>query len=49
VDCDLLDKIEKHLLRSHEFQINMLKTVFYGTCKSCLAADAYGGVRLRTG
>jgi Fur family ferric uptake transcriptional regulator len=41
-DCDFLDKIEKHLLRSHNFQINLLKTVFYGTCKNCLAG-AYGG------
>jgi Fur family ferric uptake transcriptional regulator len=42
VDCGLLDEIEKHLLIRHDFQINMLKTVFYGTCKKCLAG-AYGG------
>jgi Fur family ferric uptake transcriptional regulator len=42
-DCDLLDKIEKHLLRSHNFKINLLKTVFYGTCQKCLAGGAYGG------
>jgi Fur family ferric uptake transcriptional regulator len=36
-DCDVLDKIERHLLRSHDFQLNLLKTVFYGTCKNCLA------------
>jgi Fur family ferric uptake transcriptional regulator len=35
VDCDFLDTIKKHLLRQHKFQINLLKTVFYGTCKSC--------------
>jgi Fur family ferric uptake transcriptional regulator len=42
MDCELLDEIEKHLLRRHNFQINMLKTVFYGTCKKCLAGN-YGG------
>jgi Fur family ferric uptake transcriptional regulator len=37
MDCDFLKKIERHLLRKHNFQIDMLKTVFYGTCKKCLA------------
>jgi Fur family ferric uptake transcriptional regulator len=41
VDCDFLDKIEKHLVCRHDFQIDMLKTVFYGTCGKC--AGAYGG------
>jgi Fur family ferric uptake transcriptional regulator len=36
-DCGFLDEIERHLLSKHDFQINMLKTVFYGTCKKCLA------------
>ncbi|MDR1212361.1 MAG: transcriptional repressor [Spirochaetaceae bacterium] len=36
-DCDFLDKIERHLLKRHNFQVNLLKTVFYGTCKKCLA------------
>ena len=36
-DCDFLDEIERHLLHKHKFQINMVKTVFYGTCKNCLA------------
>ncbi|MDR1105916.1 MAG: transcriptional repressor [Treponema sp.] len=36
-DCDLLDEVERHLLGRHKFQINMLKTVFYGTCKKCLS------------
>jgi Fur family ferric uptake transcriptional regulator len=37
VDCDFLNEIARHLLRKHHFQINMLQTVFYGTCKKCLA------------
>jgi Fur family ferric uptake transcriptional regulator len=39
-DCGLLDKVRRHLLGSHHFQIDMLKTVFYGTCKKCLSAGA---------
>ena len=34
---DLFDEIDHNLLINHDFQINMLKTVFYGTCKKCLA------------
>jgi Fur family ferric uptake transcriptional regulator len=37
VNCDFLDKIGRHFLKRHDFQINMLKTVFYGTCKKCRA------------
>jgi Fur family ferric uptake transcriptional regulator len=36
-DCELLDAIDKHLLTEHDFQINALKTVLYGTCKKCLS------------
>jgi Fur family ferric uptake transcriptional regulator len=36
-DCGFLDKIERHLAGRHGFQINLLKTIFYGTCKKCLA------------
>ncbi|MDR1108019.1 MAG: transcriptional repressor [Spirochaetaceae bacterium] len=35
VDCDFLDTMKKHLLCRHKFQIDLLKTVFYGTCKRC--------------
>jgi Fur family ferric uptake transcriptional regulator len=38
LDCELLEKIQQHLLTEHDFQINMLKTVFYGKCKKCHAA-----------
>ncbi|MDR2149244.1 MAG: transcriptional repressor [Spirochaetaceae bacterium] len=34
---DLLSEIDQQLLTNHDFQINMLKTVFYGTCKKCLS------------
>jgi Fur family ferric uptake transcriptional regulator len=35
LDCDLLGEIERHLLASHDFQLDMLKTVFYGRCEKC--------------
>jgi Fur family ferric uptake transcriptional regulator len=35
LDCTLLDKIQGHLLKDHKFQINTLKTVFYGSCEKC--------------
>jgi Fur family ferric uptake transcriptional regulator len=35
-DCELLEKIHRHLMAEHDFQINALKTVLYGTCKKCL-------------
>jgi Fur family ferric uptake transcriptional regulator len=38
-DCDLLDAINEHLLAEHDFQINALKTVLYGTCKKCLSEN----------
>lgn len=37
MDCEFLEEIARHLRRKHDFQINMFKTVFYGTCKNCLA------------
>ncbi|MDR1575584.1 MAG: transcriptional repressor [Treponema sp.] len=37
-DCELLDKIERHLLSMHDFQIDMLKTIFYGSCGKCLGS-----------
>jgi Fur family ferric uptake transcriptional regulator len=37
LDCDKLDRIRRHILREHDFQINMLKTTFYGKCKECLS------------
>jgi Fur family ferric uptake transcriptional regulator len=38
LDCDLLDTIQQHLVDAHRFQINMLKTVFYGKCENCRSA-----------
>ncbi|MDR3173387.1 MAG: transcriptional repressor [Treponema sp.] len=43
-DCDLLEEIRAHLLLEHKFRIDMLKTIFYGTCAACLSASPEGGV-----
>jgi Fur family ferric uptake transcriptional regulator len=45
VNCDFLDEISRHLFHRHHFQINMLKTVFYGTCKKCRTGARVKGVR----
>ena len=33
--CRELELIAGHLLEEHHFQLNPLRTVFYGTCESC--------------
>lgn len=37
LECDLLDEIQQHVFKNHRFQINALKTVFYGQCAQCLS------------
>lgn len=39
LECEVLGEIQKHVLRQHCFQINALKTVFYGRCKNCLIRE----------
>jgi Fur family ferric uptake transcriptional regulator len=41
LDCDLLNTIRRHVMDKHNFEINMLKTVFYGKCEKC---GNYAGV-----
>jgi Fur family ferric uptake transcriptional regulator len=45
VDCNFLEKIARHLFQQHQFQVNMLKTVFYGTCKKCRTGALVMGAR----
>jgi Fur family ferric uptake transcriptional regulator len=35
LECDKLNGLENHISSSHAFRINMMKTVFYGTCGNC--------------
>jgi Fur family ferric uptake transcriptional regulator len=34
-ECDMLGKLERHILKEHAFEINALKTVLYGKCTAC--------------
>ena len=33
--CDEFKELEKHLFSHHQFELNPMKTVFYGICKDC--------------
>lgn len=35
VDCEYLDQLSAHILEHHGFEIDNLKTVFYGLCEDC--------------
>ena len=35
VDCEYLDQLSAHILEHHGFEIDNLKTVFYGLCGDC--------------
>jgi Fur family ferric uptake transcriptional regulator len=35
LDCDELEEIQLHVFKEHAFQVNALKTVFYGKCSTC--------------
>lgn len=39
-ECNELSSLQKHLSSSHDLRVNMLKTVFYGTCEACYATIA---------
>ena len=39
VECDELNELQRHILDDHAFEINALKTVFYGKCRNCLQTD----------
>lgn len=36
VECDLMASVPQHVYEEHAFQINPMKTVFYGKCSNCL-------------
>ncbi len=35
IECDLVEQIDKHISDNHKFQINSVKTIFYGICENC--------------
>jgi len=36
LQCNTLDEVKKHVFDKHEFEVNTMKTVFYGKCHNCL-------------
>ncbi len=40
LSCDDLEKIQVHLDEHHRFKLNPMRTVFYGLCDECRAAEA---------
>ncbi|MCL2253740.1 MAG: transcriptional repressor [Lachnospiraceae bacterium] len=38
LDCEMLKDINRHVLYEHDFRINALKTVLYGTCTECISS-----------
>jgi len=39
LSCDEADEFESHLKSEHNFRLDPLKTVFYGTCGDCIKND----------
>lgn len=33
---EIMSAVAAHILRVHEFEVNVMKTVFYGKCRSCI-------------
>ena len=36
LQCDTLEDVKSHVLDRHDFEVNTMKTVLYGKCRSCL-------------
>lgn len=41
--CTLLDGLQQHILTDHDFEIDIGKTVFYGSCKNCRQDSSCAG------
>ena len=39
LDCTELTGIQQHVLDSHGFQVDSMKTVFYGKCRNCVQPE----------
>ena len=44
LNCKKFDELGNHVEDEHEFRINPIKTVFYGTCKKCTSARCKSGL-----
>ncbi len=36
LECDEIEELQDHILKSHKFKIDICKTVLYGLCSECL-------------
>lgn len=36
LDCKEITQLQEHILKNHNFKIDICKTILYGTCKDCL-------------
>jgi len=36
LQCDEVEKLQKHMLEKHHFQLDPVRTVFYGRCEDCI-------------
>ncbi|MGI6722350.1 MAG: Fur family transcriptional regulator [Anaerovoracaceae bacterium] len=39
IQCDRITRLEQHMTEDHGFELNALRTVFYGTCSECRSSD----------
>ena len=35
LECDEITRLSEHMLRAHGFELNPVRTVFYGLCEDC--------------
>ena len=35
VECNMIDKLNKHIFNRHAFNVDASKTIFYGECNNC--------------
>ncbi len=38
ISCHHIHEMQEHFLQDHHFQIDPMRTVFYGTCEGCLSS-----------
>jgi len=44
LDCAEVSELQQHINNEHSFQINPMKTVFYGKCQTCCLKDSSQGI-----
>lgn len=39
LDCDEIQELQQHILKEHNFKLDICKTVLYGICKACMEQE----------